>query len=415
MMTPQLSPDTQATALLVGRFGKGEAKPLTRTDFNKVALSLHQRGMRPSDLFKRVPDDLPVDEARIVRLIGRGTALALAVEEWSQIGVKVISRGDVEYPDRFKKRLKGGAAPILYYAGDLTLLDRPTISVVGSRDATNAGLFFANAIGQRAAEEDIVTVSGDARGVDRAAMEGALDAGGAVIGILSDSMSKSVLSKRYRGAIRERRLLLLSHVEPDARFTVGQAMERNRYLYTAADAVIVADSDIKGGTWSGALENVKRRWTPAYVRQGSEQRPGNLALLGEGLIGLDDTWLYEGKSLRSLFEGQMPTRDTLPLFETSAEKCGSEIVADAIAGQGAGPKIEPDSHANGSADARALFTVFVDRLNMWLAIGSQTTDLIAARFSLDRSQVERWLIRAKSEGMIAAEGDSWRALEGGKS
>lgn len=415
MMTPQLSPDTQATALLVGRFGKGEVKPLTRTDFNKVALSLHQRGMRPSDLFKRVPDDLPVDEARIVRLIGRGTALALAVEEWSQIGVKVISRGDVEYPDRFKKHLKGGAAPILYYAGDLTLLDRPTISVVGSRDATNAGLFFANAIGQRAAEEDIVTVSGDARGVDRAAMEGALEAGGAVIGILSDSMSKSVLSKRYRGAIRERQLLLLSHVEPDARFTVGQAMERNRYLYTAADAVIVADSDIKGGTWSGALENVKRRWTPAYVRQGAEQRSGNLALLGEGLIGLDDKWLYERKSLRSLFEGQMPTRDTLPLFETSVQECESEIVDDAIAGQGAGPKIEPDSHANGSADARALFTVFVDRLNMWLAIGSQTTDLIAARFSLDRSQVERWLIRAKSEGLIAAEGDSWRALEGGKS
>src|SRR5690606_31783033 len=156
-----------------------------------------------------------------------------------------------DYPARFRSLLKGGGAPILFYAGDLRLLDAPTLGVVGSRDATAAGTHFAAQVGERAAAENVVIASGDARGIDRAAMDAALDTGGRVIGILADSLAKSVLSRRYRQAIGDHRLLLISHVEPEARFRAYQAMERNRYIYTASDAVIIADSDVKGGTWSG--------------------------------------------------------------------------------------------------------------------------------------------------------------------
>ena len=386
---PALSPDTQATALLVGRFGKGQVKPLTRGDYNRVAQTLHVRKLRPSDLFKDVPHDLPVEQSRIAELIGRGTALALAVERWGQFGINVVSRADPEYPARFKSLLKGGGAPILFYAGDLRLLDAPTLGVVGSRDATAAGIQFASQLGERAAAEDVVIASGDARGIDRAAMEAALDAEGRVIGILADSLAKSVLSKRYRQAIGDNRLLLISHVEPEAHFAVHHAMERNRYIYTASDAVVIADSDLKGGTWSGAIENEKHAWTTAYARVGVDARKGNVALLREGLAAIDDDWFGTGESVRSLFLRRTPVADTLPLFLEQATTCESTAPTQ---------------------DRDELFELFSNLLQTALAT-PQDALAIARRFSIEHDQAAAWLKRAKDQGKIAINDDGrWQRL-----
>ncbi|EIZ77979.1 DNA uptake Rossmann fold nucleotide-binding protein [Novosphingobium sp. Rr 2-17] len=380
MTIPALSPDTQATTLLVGRFGKGEAKPLTRGEYNKVAQTLHARKLRPSDLFKDVPEELPVERSRIVELIGRGTSLALAVERWGQFGVKLVSRADPDYPARFRSLLKGGGAPILFYAGDLGLLDAPTLGVVGSRDATVAGTHFAAQLGNRAVTENVVIASGDARGIDRAAMDAALDSGGRVIGILADSLAKSVLSRRYRQAIGDQRLLLISHVEPEARFSAYQAMERNRYIYTASDAVIVSDSDVKGGTWSGAIENQKHGWTPAYARVGSDVREGNAALVQHGLAPIGEDWFESGETLRSLFHKHIPSPQTLPLFEDQVE------VSVSATGQGSGDE---------------LFLLFLSLLEPALETAQDTASIIQ-RFSLERDQATAWLNRATQLGKIKA-------------
>ena len=384
-----LSPDTQATALLVGRFGMGEAKPLTRGDYNKVAQTLHARRLRPSDLFKDVPEDLPVERSRIVELIGRGTSLALAVERWGQFGVKLVSRADSDYPARFRSLLKGGGAPILFYAGNLGLLDAPTLGVVGSRDATAAGTHFAAQLGKRAAAESVVIASGDARGIDRAAMDAALDTGGRVIGILADSLAKSVLSRRYRQAIGDQRLLLISHVEPEARFSAYQAMERNRYIYTASDAVIIADSDVKGGTWSGAVENQKHGWTPAYARVGEDVRNGNAALVRQGLAPISEDWFESREALRSLFHKNASAPEALPLFAEQAK------VSASATGQGGGDE---------------LFQLFLCLLEPALETG-QDTDSITQQFALERDQALVWLNRAMQLGKIEAHsGEIWRRV-----
>ena len=391
MTTAALSPDTQATALLVSRFGQGDVKPLTRGDYNKVANTLHVRKLRPSDLFKDLPTDLPIERSRIAELIGRGTSLALAVERWNQFGIKIVSRADPEYPARFRS-LRGAAAPILFYAGDLGLLGNVTLGVVGSRDATASGLRFASQLGERAAAEGVVVASGDARGVDRAAMDAAFDAGGKVIGILADSLAKSVLSKRYRHAIGEGRLLLISHVEPEARFTVSQAMERNRYIYASSDAVVIGDSDVKGGTWSGAIENAKHGWTAAYVRMGVEMRDGNTALVREGLPSLDDAWLTSSQSLRSLFDKSAVSESRLPLFEISAPPQGLHA-------------------APGGDDA--LFDLFVEMFAKTFKEGL-SAQAVAERLSLETAQAAAWLERAAALGRIARGPDgTWVRLLGG--
>lgn len=73
-------------------------------------------------------------------------------------------------------------------------------------------------------------VSGGARGVDQVSMQSALDAGGKVIGIVADSLLKKSISKQAREALAANRLLLLSPYNPDARFTVGSAMGRNKLI-----------------------------------------------------------------------------------------------------------------------------------------------------------------------------------------
>lgn len=380
MNTTALSTDAQATALLVGRFGMSQAKPLSRTDFNRVALSLHERGLRPSDLFRQIPSDLPVDELRLRGLIARGAALALAVDAWDQQGIRMVSRGDADYPQRFKK-LKGGAAPILYYAGDLAMLESYSLGVVGSRDATDGGKRFSLGLGERAAREEVAIVSGDARGVDRSAMESALYAGGKVIGVLSDSLSKSVLSKRYRQAIGQGRVLLISHVEPDARFTVAQAMERNRYIYAASDAVVVADSDVKGGTWNGAVENLKHAWSPGYARIGPDMREGGRALVHQGMIALADAWLQQSDPIASLFEGRMAASNELPLFSS--------------------PHAEPSSVNEVERDT--LFGLFKTKL-ITILQGPLTVEDIADRLGIEVNQAEKWLSRAANEGHVRTDG-----------
>ena len=108
------------------------------------------------------------------------------------------------------------------------LNQKERIAVVGSRNACEEDLEFAKTIGCRAAEDSGVIVSGGAKGVDLAAMEATLEAGGSAIGVLSDSLMKAVLKKNFREAIQGGKILLLSPFSPESRFLVGKAMARNK-------------------------------------------------------------------------------------------------------------------------------------------------------------------------------------------
>ena len=70
--------------------------------------------------------------------------------------------------------------------------------------------------------------------MDSEAMVAALDAGGTAVGMLADSLSKHAVSGRYRRALMDGRLVLLSAVDPDSGFNTGNAMARNKYIYGLA-------------------------------------------------------------------------------------------------------------------------------------------------------------------------------------
>ena len=97
------------------------------------------------------------------------------LETAAKIGAHLLFLGTPDYP-----ALLAGtetAPPVLYARGDLALLDRPAVAIVGARNASAAGTRFARQLALDLAEADYVVVSGLARGIDAAAHAAALDRG----------------------------------------------------------------------------------------------------------------------------------------------------------------------------------------------------------------------------------------------
>jgi hypothetical protein len=89
----------------------------------------------------------------------------------------------------------------------------------------------------------------------------------------------------------EERLTLVSPFNPEAAFDVGNAMARNRYIYCLADAaVVVTTSEGQGGTWNGAIQNLKQGWVPLWTMRGSEGGSGNSALVARGGCWLPESF-----------------------------------------------------------------------------------------------------------------------------
>jgi predicted Rossmann fold nucleotide-binding protein DprA/Smf involved in DNA uptake len=214
--------------------------------------------------------------------------LAFELERLQSRGIWMVARSDEEYPARLKGRLGLRAPAVLFGAGRREMMPGRGVAVVGSRDASEAALQFADDLGRALAADGTTVVSGAARGVDRTAMNGAIDAGGGAVGVVADSLARLTQQPDIRSALAEEELTLVTPYAPEARFSVGNAMGRNRLIYCLADAaVVVATSAGSGGTWGGAVENMKAGWVPLWVWSGDEAPSGNRELLSRGGLKLE--------------------------------------------------------------------------------------------------------------------------------
>lgn len=268
--------------------------PLAPRDWARVARALAAAGARPADLLGRETAALavllggaPAAAEAIVRLAARATTLALEVERLAGRGVWLVSIADGEYPARLCQRLGESAPSILYGAGAIELLNAGGVAIVGARDADAEALAYAGAAAAAVAGSGRPVVSGGARGIDAAAMTGAAEAGGSVVGALADSLERKIRAADVRALIADERLALVSPYGADVPFSVGNAMGRNRLIYCLADAaLVVSTAEGEGGTWTGATESLKAGWVPVWVRAGEGVPAGNAALVARGALAL---------------------------------------------------------------------------------------------------------------------------------
>ena len=286
-----ISANTQAILMLVAPLKAGGSTDskvlLTHREYTHLVKALRQIDSQPADLIdkERVTDIFIVlerhgfDKARLQRLLGRGVQLGLALEHWQQRSIQVISRADEQYPKRLKKALHHLAPALLYICGEDTgLLQGGGLAVVGSRHVDADLLKYARNVGEMAACADCTIVSGGAKGVDQAAMQGSVGAGGSVIGVVANNLESAVM--RNRNELINDRLLLCSPFDPAARFQVWRAMDRNKLIYALSDAALVVESDVrKGGTWKGAVEQIQKlKVVPLYTRMSGTDSAGLVEL-----------------------------------------------------------------------------------------------------------------------------------------
>lgn len=199
---------------------------------------------------------------------------------------KVIDVTDKECPDSLR-HLLGDCR--LYAMGNVGLLGKKAIGVCGSRDASAGALEWAYEFGREAAKHRVVVVSGYARGVDRQAHRGVLDAGGATIAVLPEGINYFRPARDLRSLIDpEKNFLAISMFEPQAPWTTWRAMERNKLIVGLSAGLFVIEARERGGTIHAAYEAVrqkKRLWAVAYSEQ-LPGREGNRRLLATSAIPL---------------------------------------------------------------------------------------------------------------------------------
>lgn len=217
--------------------------------------------------------------------------------------------------------------------------------------------------------------------MDEAAMLGALEAEGTVIGVMADSLLKAATSSKYRKHLSAQNLVLVSPYYPDAGFNAGNAMARNKYIYCLSYAAVVVQSDTKGGTWNGALENLKEQWVPLYVKETDNPDSGNAQIIKKGGNPLsEDLSLLEFSKLMS----SVQDRDTSSqdLFKHSAVR--EEVQKYPTREDGLILPIENLS----------LYEIFLLKLQPELSIREKTPDEICEALKINKTQLNLWLTQA---------------------
>jgi predicted Rossmann fold nucleotide-binding protein DprA/Smf involved in DNA uptake len=271
--------------------------PLEPKEWGDLAKKLMDAGLQPESIFElsraEFKDKLLLSEEytdRIFRLIDRNASLSFELSQLQNMGVFAITRADKEYPSKLKKVLGNNCPPIFYVAGDLSLLDYKYIGYVGSRTVSEDDIIFTKETVFKTVNSGFGVVSGGAKGIDTVSEESALEMGAPIIEYLSDSMLKKMKKSSVVRAIANKKMLLLSVVKPDAGFNVGIAMMRNRYIYAQSSGTVVVRSEYnKGGTWAGAVENLKYGWCKELCWD-KKTYQGNKALIQQGAIPVGSDW-----------------------------------------------------------------------------------------------------------------------------
>lgn len=293
-----MNDNSMAIAVFCSHLGVGEGvEPLTPKEWSLLAGEMMRQTIEPSQLFSYGRQDFSRvlhlgEEAtdRMLRLIDRSASLSFEISKYESMGITLITRADEAYPAQLKKKLGNACPPIFYGAGPIELLQNEAVGYVGSRTVGEADIAFTKSTVQKTVARGYAVVSGGAKGSDSIAEEEALAMGGKAIAFLADSMLRKIKNTKTIRGIRQGNLLLLSVAKPDAGFNTGIAMMRNKYIYAQSSGTVVVKADYnKGGTWTGAVENLKKEWALTLCWDNCAYR-GNQALIEQGAIPIQESW-----------------------------------------------------------------------------------------------------------------------------
>lgn len=269
---------------------------------NLIVKFYHENNLSIEEFFQLPEDDWKkqygLESKEVEDLIKAKSELAnnaFLAEILENEGYELIPITSPDYSKILKENLKAAHAPtLLYIKGNKQILKENSIAIVGSRNATEKSLLFADNIAKLASQEYKIIVSGFAKGVDKQALDSAINYKGQSIIVLPQGiMTFGTGFKKYYRQIVDGDVLVLSTFFPKAPWRTELAMARNPIIYGLASEIFVAESSEKGGTWSGVIDGLRKN-RKIYVRQPDlNEENANILLIQKGAIAVD----FSGKPI----------------------------------------------------------------------------------------------------------------------
>jgi DNA processing protein len=286
------APERDAWAVLAAVRGLGPIGFAALLSHFGTARSVIASALEPGGverLHATPPTDLGRREEPISRAIAEAIAITvedsdLIVRRLRAVGVRVVTVEEPDYP----VRLASVAMPphVLYVRGSLASLSRPrAVAVVGTRRATGPGRTTAGRIATALVAADATVVSGLAYGIDGAAHEATVRAGGTTVAVIGGGHATigPVAHLRLADAILAAGGAVVSELAPDTEPSKGTFPRRNRIISGLADATVVVEAPASSGaliTASWALEQGRGCFlVPGSID--SHAAAGSLAFLRE--------------------------------------------------------------------------------------------------------------------------------------
>lgn len=228
--------------------------------------------------------DLPEEEAyRIYTLLSRSVQLSYSMERFMELGIRIVTLHDGDYPGRLARRLDS-APPFLYRCGNTALIGGPAVAILG-----NSGVKTPQELRQgvahivrEATERGYAIVTSGELGVSRVAAIAAAECGGRLIDVLGGGMEEHIAEAPFAGLLEEERMAVVSTEHPEALLTITHAIARNRTIFALSDAAFVCNTDNRRGE-TEALRNRYCDWIYAWTGY-----PANGTLISRGAIPVAD-------------------------------------------------------------------------------------------------------------------------------
>lgn len=214
-----------------------------------------KRGLLPTQAIGEVEGLLPDEETRRV------------IEEMIDPkldGFSVVVNSTPNWPSKLEDAER--PTPLLYYRGDLGLLESKSVSVVGAREASEAGRKRARRLSSELADRGITVVTGVARGIDAEATKSATESGGRTIGVIGTPIDEAYPpeNKQLQDTIAHDHLLV-SQV-PFYRYKKEpfkshryRFPERNELMAAISNATVIVEASDRSGTLTQARSCLHQR------------------------------------------------------------------------------------------------------------------------------------------------------------
>ncbi len=312
-----LSNDSLAAALLCTPLGLSDETviaPVTPAEWQRVigesqAAPGELLGLEAEEIRRRLDCEQQLAD-RLALLLGGSDRLFVRLDRFASAGIWMLTRFDELFPSRLIKRLGTRCPMVVFGAGREQLLSGGGVAIVGARNMSEGARQFAESAGTAAAAAGMTVISGGARGIDQEAMRAAVSAGGSALGVLADSLERAIRECETQQLMEYGSLCVITAYSPSLPFSVANAMGRNKIIYALSDYALVVDSDYeKGGTWNGAIENLRHGLAPLFVRESADSSPGNQHLIRRGAVALTIAEIRSGYALPDFLESKLRARN----------------------------------------------------------------------------------------------------------